>query len=798
MSRLAFVTACAFAATAAASAQTTVPVSVASSEGAEAAGTAAGETADSTDGGDILVTARRREERAQDVPIALSVVGERQLAATGNFTISQVQQLVPSLQVFGSNARNTNINIRGLGSNALSNDGLETGVGFYVDGVYYGRVGQSQFDLVDLDRIEVLRGPQGTLFGKNTTAGAINITTRLPSFTPEFYGEASIGDHGYYQLRGSGSAPLIADKLALRLSLAQTQRNGFVRNVFTGRKDNDYENFTSRAQLLFTPSESLTFRLIGDYSRQKQRALLNSQIAAFSTYDNGATIANNFLLRSARLGYKPVLGDPFDRRADADARYQANMKSYGVSGEVNWDLGNAAITSITAARWWDWYPLNDQDFTSLPINPTGGTLNHQRQFSEELRLASTGKNTIDYVLGAFYFYQKVKGFGSYSLGPAAAAWNNPAVDPVVANAALNGFRSDSDIVPVTRSYAAFGQATWNISDALKFTGGLRFTHEKKTGLFDQRTVAGADLSGLTAAQRATAQSLRNALYPVVRYTTGLKDDSLSGLATLSYKVAPDATIYATYQRGGKSGGLSLGVLPAGVSAAVKQEKVDSYEVGVKSQLFDRKVTFNIAAYWQDVRDYQTAIVEFIANSTSSIRYIANIPSVRSRGIEGDLVWAPTRLVSFNAAAAYNDAEYREYRNAPNAPENLNISPLQDLSGKRLSGAPKFTYTLGADVAQPVGGFGDAELQAYGHADFSHRSSYYAVPTNSRYGLIDSFGILNARSGLRTDDGRWDVSVWARNLTDNNYFTSLAVANYGLVTGLLGDPRTVGATLRTRF
>jgi iron complex outermembrane receptor protein len=753
------------------------------------------ESADPQAPGDVVVTARRRAERAQDVPIALSVVGERQLEASGDYTITQVQQLVPSLQVFGSNARNTNINIRGLGSNALANDGLETGVGFYLDGVYYGRVGQSQFDLVDLDRIEVLRGPQGTLFGKNTTAGAISVSTKSPSFTPEFYGEVSGGDRGYYQLRGSASGPLIGDTVALRLSLADTHHDGFVTNVHTGSKDNDYQNFSSRAQLLVKPSEDLSIRLIGDYSKQKQHALLNSQIAAFTTYDNGATISNNFLQRAARAGYTPVLGDPFDRLADADATYQANMESYGVSGEIDWNLGGAALTSITAYRWWDWYPLNDQDFTSLSINPTGGTTNHQRQFSQELRLASTGKRTIDWVAGFYYFYQRINGYGSYSLGPAAANWNYPTTDAVVANAALNGFRSDSDLIPITHSYAAFGQTTWNISNAVKLTTGLRFTHETKRGYFDEFTAAGQDLSTLTAPQRTAAQKIRDALYPVTSYETGLKNDSLSGLVNLEYKFAPDALVYASYSHGGKSGGLSLGVLPAGVSAAVKPEKVDAYELGLKSQLFDRHVTFNLAAFWDDVSDYQTAIVTFVANSTSSIRYIANIPSVRSRGVEGDLVWSPTRLVSFNASAAYNDAKYIDYPNAPNPPENLNLSALQDLSGKPLAGAPKFTYTLGADVAQPVGG---RDVQLYGHADFSHRTSYFAQPTNSRYSLIDAYGVLNTRVGVRAGNGRWDVSVWARNLTNSKYYTSLAVANYGLVTGLLGDPRTVGATLRTRF
>ena len=172
--------------------------------------------------------------------------------------------------------------------------------------------------------------------------------------------------------------------------------------------------------------------------------------------------------------------------------------------------------------------------------------------------------------------------------------------------------------------------------------------------------------------------------------------------------------------------------------------------------------------------------------------------MRSRGVEDDITWSPTRLVSLTASAAYDDASYIRYSNAPNAPENLNLSPLQNLGGKPLAGAPKFTYTLGADAVQPVADWGGRMVQIYGHADFSLRSSYYAQPPNSRYSLIASYGVLNVRIGVRAADGLWDVSVWARNVTDNDYYTSIAVANYGLVTGLLGDPRTVGATLRTRF
>lgn len=762
----------------------------------DASVTAAG---DASEDAAIVVTARRREEDAQDVPVAMSVVTASALEQTGSFTLGQVQQLVPSLQVFSFNPRNTNVNIRGLGSNvALTNDGLENGVGFYVDNVYYGRPGQSQFDLIDLQQIEVLRGPQGTLFGKNTTAGAINITTRLPSFDPEFSGEATLGDYGYHQLRASISAPIISDRLAFRLSVADTHRDGFLTNVFNGSKAQDYDNFSIRGQLLAKPTDDLSIRLIGDYSNQQQNFVLNVPAAYFAAYDSGLTIPNNFLQRVARAGYTPLPADPFARRGDSDSHYQSFMKGYGVSGEINWDLGPASLTSVTAYRWWDWDPANDGDSTALPAMTKAQQANRQRQFSQEIRLASNGKHSIDYVVGVYYFWQIIRGYGASAYGSAAPNWFAPAADPIIANAALGGFEADSTSTPETKSYALFGQANWNISDALSLTAGLRYTHEKKKGAFNQFWAAGTDLSSLAPAQATAAAGLRNRFNPITSYSARLNDDSVSGLLTLSWKFAPDALAYASYSRGNKSGGLNLTNLPSGAVPEVRPEQVDNFEIGLKSQLFDRKLTLNGAAYWTEVSDYQTAITQFnLVGAT--VQYISNIPKVRARGVEGDILFAPNDLISFGASAAYTDARYRTYTNAPQAPErDATLAPVQNLSGVQLGGIPKFTYTLTADIAQPLTEWGGRELQIYAHADFSHRSSFNTSSTNSRYAVVPGYGLLNARLGIRADDGLWDLSVWARNLTDTNYYQTLNAQAAGIVTALIGDPRTIGVTLRTKL
>lgn len=772
---------------------------------AEAGSAEAGSAED--DSQSIVVTAsRRRDERAQDVPIALSIVSAAALERRGDYTLGQIQQQVPSLQVFSFNPRNTNINIRGLGSNvALTNDGLENGVGFYIDNVYYGRVGLSQFDLVDLDRVEVLRGPQGTLFGKNTTSGVINITSRKPTFDPEASGEVSVGNYGYYQVRGSASAGIVPGLIAARISGALTERRGFLYNQTQKSRAQDYYNASLRGQLLITPSSDVEVRIIGDYSRQKQNFVLNLFTANHTTFENGTTIPNNFLARLARFSNSVTPSfNPWDRTGQADSHYQSNMKGYGVSGQLDWDLGAAKLTSISAYRWWDWDPANDGDSTSLPVITKAEQNNKQRQFSQEVRLASDTDGPVSYVVGGYYFWQVIRGYGASAYGSAAALWNRPGTSPVPLttwNLALDGFEANSTSNPTTKSLAAFGQLDWKIAETLTLTGGLRYTNEKKSGSFKQWWVAGNNLSLITDPVVLTqATGVRSQFNPITSYSTRFTDNSVSGLISLSWKIAPDVLVYGSYSRGNKSGGLNLTNIPAGLKVdnlKVDPEKVDAFELGFKSQFLDQKLTLNGSLYQTEISDYQTAITELIEGSVNYRQYITNIPKVRSRGFEADLNFAPAPFFSVNASVAYADAKYIEYANAPQRPE-IALSGVQDLSGERLPGVPRFTYTLGADANLPLGALGGREATLYGHADYSHRSSFNTSSSNSAWAQIPGFGLANARLGVRTDDGLLDVSLWVKNLFDKNYFLSLSPQNTGVVTGQVGEPRTLGVTLRTKI
>ena len=745
--------------------------------------------------GEMVVTARRRNEAAERVPIAMSVVGSKQIEAAGVYTLGQLQQLAPSLQVLSFNPRNTNINIRGLGSNvALANDGLENGVGVYLDEVYLGRVGLAQFELADLDRVEVLRGPQGTLFGKNTTSGAINVSTRAPAFSTEAHAEASGGNYDDYQVKGSISGPVFQDVLAARLSASGTHRDGFLHNVSTGNQADDFNNLQVRGQLLWLPRPSISVRLIGDYGRQRLNCCINVTVGTFTTLANGSPIPNNFLQRAARLGYAPLPFDPFARKTDADSPFQADMDLYGLTGLVKWSLPFGELTSVTAYRWWNWNPANDADNIGLPINTVAQLQDRQRQFSQELRLASSGVHRVDYVAGLYYFWQVVNGYGSFAYGAAAPAWFLPTTPAVVANLALNGFTAASTSTPTTKSYAAFGQTVWHIVSGLDLTTGLRFTHEDKHGAFNQFQTGGASLAGLTPAQQAAAQAIRNSFNANTSFTASSTDNSFSGLATLSYEFNPDVMAYATYSRGAKSGGLNLTNLPAGVDPVVKPERIDNYEAGFKSRLFGHRAVLNAAVFWTNVFDYQTSIAQPNALGAGFLQYISNIKQARSRGGEVDAQWSLSRRISLNASVSYVDAIYVSYTNGT-CPIEVSLTPaVCDLSGKSLAGPSKWSYSLGADVSQPV----SDNVETYQHVDYAYRTSYYTAVSDSRYSRVPGYGLVNVRAGLRAPGGSWDASVWAKNLLNKDYFQTISAANTGLITGLLGAPRTFGVTLSGRY
>ena len=749
---------------------------------------------------EVYITARRRSENIQKVPISVSAVSGEQLESQGIYTVDQLTRAQPSIQLITSNPRNTATTIRGLGSTiGLTNDGLEPGVGIYVDDVYYARPGSAVVDLIDIERVEVLRGPQGTLFGKNTTAGALNITTRAPGFTPEGRVEASVGDYGFTQVKASFSGPLIANLLAGRVSFGSTKRDGFFRNVTTHSRQNDIDSRLFRAQLLYTPSDRLNVRLSYDFAYQNPEA--NTQ--AFVRYGPTLRAANRqFPYLADYFNYAPPSTNPYDRLVDVNSPLQARQVINGLSGTVNRDLGGVTLTSVSAYRHWDWTPQNDRDYTALSIRTLSNNPSVQAQFSQEFRLASNGNRRFDWVIGAYYFDQNVETNGSEGWGADGAHWligqttGTPAV--AVPSNLIDGYLSKTHVISETKSAAVFGQVVWNISERLRATLGLRYTHEDKSGDFTQ-TVSG----GLETTDPALIAA-RNGIARNQAYRAEVSDGSPSGLINIAYDFTPDVLGYVNYAKGFKSGGINAAGIPTAadgspslVNAVIDPEEVISIEAGLKSRFWDRRATVNVALFTTDITDYQANVVD---SGPGALRgYLANIEKVEVRGVEIDGRLRATDNFSLYGNISYTDAVYASFANGP-APLELQSSgtSITDLSGKALPGVSKWAGALGWEYVHPLS-IATVSGHGYFSGDLSYRSDWNSDASVSEYSDIDASTLVNLRLGFRAASGT-DLFLWVRNAFDEEYlqFTSVQAGNSGAIYGQPGDPRTVGLTLRKAF
>lgn len=758
----------------------------------------------------IVVTARRREEQAQDVPLAISVLNAATLESTGTFTVGKLTQLQPSIQFVSTNPRNSATTIRGLGAPfGLTNDGIEQGVGIYIDQVYYSRAATATFDFLDVDQVEVLRGPQGTLYGKNTTAGAINVTSRKPTFVPEGRAEVTYGNLGFTQAKGSYSAPLIDDKLAFRLGTSFTTRDGTLYSTTRQDDINEQDNLGFKGQLLWLPTADVSVTFSADYTHSDPHGFGTVYVGTGST--QRATNRQFAALASASGGYAPPSLDPFDRVTDLDSELTAEQYFSGGSILVEWDVGAGQLTSVSAYRKWDWYPSNDRDFIGLPITTRSNNPSKQRQWTQEFRYAASSER-IDYVVGLYGFHQTVDTAGIQTQGALASRWllsGANANDPSI----LNGLSSSNEIGLKNSSAAVFGQLTWHLSDNLRVQPGLRFNYDKKEGKYIA-TVSNGTNTALNTAQLGV-------LAPY-GYEPEFDDTNLSGDFTVAYDFADDVLAYATYARSFKSGGINLSGLPLDANnqpitavETVEPESVNHFEAGVKTQLFNRLVTLNLAGFWTDIEDYQATVT----NSQASVirGYLSNVPKIRVRGIEVDFSTRPTDRLNLYANGAFIDHEYVDFANAPCPPElsgGTTATPANpasapgtpggfspafcNISGQWLPGISKVSLSYGFQYDLPLQLFNQAG-GAYFAFDGTYRSEFSSNPSRSAYTDIDGYSIENFRLGYRSDRG-WDVYAWARNAFDEEYFDFLGTqsGSTGMIYGQPGDPRTYGLTLKASF
>jgi iron complex outermembrane recepter protein len=767
---------------------------------------------------EIIVTARRRQESAQDIPVAISVIGGEHIDNTGSFNVGRLTQLTPTLQFYSSNPRNTAVNIRGIGVPfGLTNDGIEQGVGIYVDDVYYSRVASATFDFLDVAQIEVLRGPQGTLYGKNTTAGAINITTNKPSFNFEGKAELSVGNYGFKQAKAAISGP-ISDSIAFRLALSATNRRGTIYNVTSDKWIQSQDNIGLRGQLLWQPTETVDVTFSGDYSVQ------DAECCGTVFVRTGATqraLNRQYAALAAAQGYKVVSTNPFDRLTDIDANLNAGNKIGGAAVRVNWDLGAGTFTSVTAWRFWDWKPENDRDFTGLPIVTRSQNPSQQEQYTQEFRYNYSGDH-VDFVVGAFGYQQRIDTQGTEQHGAASSRWNiNPSSalsnDPAV----LNGLTAFNTQYLKNTSAAVFGQASFKLTDALTIQPGVRLNYDKKDGYYERRVFAGDGTSVVFGPTDAVTLA-RLAIFGPQLIAPKFSDWNFSYDLTASYKASPDVLLYATYAKSFKSGGINLNGVPADTAgnpilaaATVKPESVNHYELGLKTEFLDRKAVFNFSAFRTDIANYQANVNN---GQFGVLRgYLANAGEVRSQGIEADFSIRPSERFNAYLNGAYTDATYKKFVDAPCPPELSGgsivtgsqipgaagvpgaFSPANcDISGQRLPGVSKLAFSYGAEGNVPATLLGQSG-QAYLGIDGSHRTKFSSNPSPSAYTWIDGYTLSNLRAGFRTDSG-FNIFLWARNVFNVDYFDQLTVAsgNTGLIVGLPADPRTYGLTIKAEF
>jgi iron complex outermembrane receptor protein len=765
----------------------------------------------------IIITARRRREAAQDVPIAIGVLDGRTINDTGAFSVYKIQQLTPTLQVYSSNPRNTAVNIRGLGVPfGLTNDGFEQGVGIYVDDVYFARPASAVFDFLDVAQVEVLRGPQGTLYGKNATAGAINIRTNQPTFEPEGSAELSFGNYGFLQEKAAVSGPL-SKTVAARIAVSATTRRGTVYNVTSGDRIQSQDNLGIRGQILFRPRNGLNITLAGDFSAQDPMCC-GTVFVGYGPTQRAA--ARQYPALAAALHYTPASTDPFDRVTDLDAPLSAKNKTGGVSLRTVYDLGaHDTLTSITAWRFWDWKPQNDRDYTGLSIVSASNNPSQQDQYSQELRFSHSGK-TFDLVLGAFGFHQRIDTQGLEQQGPDSSRWNLTNAGQINANI-LNGLTARNTQWLKATSFALFGQFDWHVSGRLSIQPGVRLNYDSKEGHYERHVFAADGHEVLQSATDATSVAQRT-IYAPQLIEPEYKDWNFSYDLTASYKAADHVLFYATYAKTFKTGGINLNGVPSDAAGnpivatgAIKPESVHHLEAGAKTQFWDRKATFNLAAF-------RTVIDNFQANVTNGqygvLRgYLANADQARSRGVEADFSIRPSARFNAYANGAYTDATYTRFTDAPCPPELSggtvvtgnqmpgpagvpgSLSPANcDVSGQMLPGVSKWSLAYGAEANTPVTLLGMAG-EAYFGVDGNSRSRFSSNPSPSVYSWIHGYTLTNFRVGFRTETGI-NAFAWVRNAFRTNYFEQLMFGpgNSGLIAGNLGEPRTFGATVSKRF
>lgn len=736
---------------------------------------------------EITITARRRDERLQEVPVAISAVSGDVLQSQQLNRIADYAAKLPNFGAVQQNTRVSGLYVRGLGGNA-NNDGAESGVGLIVDNVFFTHVGFSWLDFVDLDHIELVRGPQGTLLGKNTTIGALIVTTKRPSFTPSLGLEASYANFGRFQVRANATGPVIGDTLAYRVTFYQDRSNGWARNRFDGVKYLDTNRWAGRGQLLLHAG-GVTSRLIAEHYETDEYNNYYPGFVDLTNFANGAVRAGSWERKLTGIfGYTPSYD--VGHNANSNTQDRISSRVNGVSNELTIGLGTHTLTSVTAWRQLRFRPRNDSDASPFSILRAGFDVDVD-QYSQEVRVASPTGGALDYQVGGYFLREdlisnnrsifQADSTRYFLTGALPTAFLLPAI--------LDGVEYDQDGRLRVTSGAGFGQATLHPTSRLSLTAGVRFTRETKRASNTATTFGGATLPAALLPARTAIVSAFGGLFAVSDART---TDSWSWLVNPSFKLSSDVLLYASASYGEKSGAANLSATP-GKPVIIDPERSMDYEVGIKTTLAGGRATLNVNGYWNDVRDFQAVQLDPTRLTLGS--FLGNAARVRLRGIEVEGTARIGGGLGASFSGALNDATYRSYVNAPAPLEYSNVTTTVDLSGRRVVGAAKWSGQVSIDYSREIA----ADTELFGYANQTYRSASNVLNPASAYGRQGAYGLTNAGIGARLDGGRYSLQAWGRNIFDKRYAVGIgqasAVSPYIKV---LGDPRTYGVTARATF
>ncbi len=816
--------------------------------------TTASPDARASETGEIIVTATKRAQTLESVPISVSVTSEATIEKAQIRDLVDLQSVVPSLKVSQLvGVGQTTFSIRGFGGNQNGNDGIENSVGVFIDGVYRSRSYASIDDLPDVQRIEVLRGPQSTLFGKNVSAGAISIVTRLPQFDFGAKAEVSVGNYGLIQSRATVTGP-ITDKLAVTLFGSLDERQGYIHNTTTGIRDNDRNRQSLRADVLFKPTDNLSIRVIGDFSQIREKC------CGTVALQNGP--ASQFIAAPPPFGLGKTTDLPQNRFANTTSLNidpTNRLRGGGVSGQIDYNAGFATLTSITAYREQVNDTSQDADFTSADI-VTNTQRARYKTFTQEFRITSKGTGPFTWLLGGFYENEKLYSASTIGFGRDARTFIDglsgrvPAVLlgalPANLAAALRGQSNiyavellqslvTPSIVPGKTyfqagpaviapnilqqdSYSIFGQADYKVTKRLTITGGVAYLNDRKRATTDYVLTDGFSALNLQAVPQFSAIGLPGGLYaaltplqffynntpnhgpinlPNANENGILKGNKVTYAARAAYDLGR-ANVYFSYSTGWKAGAYNLSTDSRppnvnGVGRTAGPENVTVYEVGAKARFHGGFL--NLAVFDQKIEGFQSNLY------TGTGYALVNAGQERVRGVEIDTAYAPTRWLALTGAVTYLDPKYDSFKFAPcvsfdtvRCPVNaIGVTPtFRDLSGTKPANIAEWSASVSATISHDFG----RGIGSYLRGEYDYGSSTALadnIPANiSTYGVNN----INASLGFTFEQPKLEVLLFARNLANDRSIIAAfpTVAQAGSYSGFPNLPRTFGATFRKRF